>query len=158
NAFRREVRGKLVQAHLEYALRYKLTVSALAPPRAEPPVGLADLIGLAQRAEKEDVPSDAVILLSSMGAALANDPHAPDPDAAARLGQVLESARDRHPNDPDLLSALGLCMDLLWHATKDPRALAEARASWRAFIALQPDDANGYYFLGNVLGDYGDHK
>jgi Flp pilus assembly protein TadD len=153
NAFRREVRGKLVQASIEYGLRYKNTISPLAPRRAEPPVGPADLIGLAQRAEKEDVPADAVILLSSMEGALPNSP-----DATARLGQVLAATRDRHPNDPDLLSALGQCMIDLWLATKDPRALAEALASYRAFIALRPDDAMGYYLLGGALGELGDHK
>jgi tetratricopeptide (TPR) repeat protein len=45
----------------------------------------------------------------------------------------------------------------VWIATKEPRAFAEALGSYRACIALRPDDADAYFGLGYLLELQGDY-
>jgi tetratricopeptide (TPR) repeat protein/tRNA A-37 threonylcarbamoyl transferase component Bud32 len=150
NPFRREVRGKLLQGEIEWLIRKGRPISPLAPSRAEPPVGLPDLLRLAERAEAEESPGDAVIMLSTVIEWL-------DGGSNARLLRLLQVARDRRPNDPELLLAFAQNMRSVFEATREPRAFAEALAGFRACIALRPDEANAYHGLGYLLDFQGDH-
>jgi tetratricopeptide (TPR) repeat protein len=151
NPFRREVRGKSLQAGMEYLIRGKVPVSPLAPSRAKPPVGLPDLLRLAERAEAEDPPVDAVVMLSKafvyFGAS-----------SGAGLHRLLQVARDRRPNDPELLMEFAVNGLFVWRVTQEPQAFAEALAGFRACIALRPDDAMAYYYIGILFGFHGDYS
>jgi tetratricopeptide (TPR) repeat protein len=149
NPFRQEMRGKSLQANMEWLIRARLPISPLAPHRAEPPVGLTDLLQGAKRAEAEEPPVDAVVMLASAMRSL-------DEGSEARLHRLFHVARDRRPNDPELLMACAVSMRTVWEATREPRAFAEALAGYRACIALRPDDAQAYFGLGYLLGEQGD--
>jgi Flp pilus assembly protein TadD len=149
--FRREARGALIQVRIAWLTTSGWPVSRLAPGRAAPPIGLPELIRLAERAEAEDPPVDAVVMLSKAITELTDSQ-----DSDARLRRLLRVARDRHPNDPDLLREFGYNMRTYWNATREPRAFGEALGSFRAWIAVRPDDAQAYYYLGILLGDHGD--
>jgi tetratricopeptide (TPR) repeat protein len=150
NPFRREVRGKSLQVSMEYIIQFKIPVSPLAPSRAEPPVGLPDLLRLVERAEAEDPPVDAVVLLSKAFEFF-------DASFDARLLRLLEVVRDRRPNDPELLMELAANELSVSRVTREPRAFAEALAGFRACIALRPDDAMAYYYLGALFISQGDY-
>jgi tetratricopeptide (TPR) repeat protein len=144
--FRREVRRTAMQATMAYWATKGRPITRLAPPRADPPIGLPELVRLAGRAEAEDPPVDAVVMLSR-----AISFSTMTPDADARLRRLLQVARDRHPNDPDLLYAFGYTLLSFWNATRNPRAFAETLGCFRAWITLRPDDAEAYYALGMLL-------
>jgi tetratricopeptide (TPR) repeat protein len=149
NPFRREVRGKSLQARMEFFIRHKLPVSPLAPSHAEPPVGFPDLLRLAERAEVEDPPIDAVVMLSkAFGSNQSSD---------ARLHRLLQVARDRRPNDRELLMEFAANELNAWMVTREPRDFAEALAACRTCIALRPDDGVAYYYLGNLFAVQGDY-
>jgi tetratricopeptide (TPR) repeat protein len=122
-----------------------------APPVPTPPVRALELVRLMDRAETEDTPTDAIVMIAGVVSAFK------DPQAEGRLLRLLRATRDRHPADVQIHEQIGYGAGMLWWATGDPRAAEEGLGSLRTTIALRPDNGMGYYSLGTGLGELGDY-
>jgi tetratricopeptide (TPR) repeat protein len=150
--FRREVRTKCQAAIVTKLVTEEFPLAPTAPPLPDPPVKAPELLRLMDRAEAEDAPTDAIIMIADIYGYFVEDTQ-----GHARLRRLLRAARDRHQTDIRLHERIGWTTDAVWWGTGDPRLAEESIGCARMSIALRPDRAEGHYTLGTDLGQLGDY-
>jgi tetratricopeptide (TPR) repeat protein/tRNA A-37 threonylcarbamoyl transferase component Bud32 len=151
HALRREIRSTCHAAYATSLADVGARPAPHAPPLPNPPVRAPQLLRLLDRAEAEDAPTDAILMIGSTVSFF------PDSQANARLLQLLRTARDRRPADFRLHEWIGSSADVVWWATGNPRIAEEVLGSSRTMIALRPDRYDGYYSLGTCLAEQGEY-